>query len=89
VQRRAAGRQQRETRGARQDVGDERRGSDHPLAIVQDEQQPLAAEHPDEAVNQPPALLPHAEPLRDRGGHQNGVLHHAQIDEPDTVRKDL
>ena len=87
VQRRAARHEHLRSWSPSKQAGDEGRRIEDTLEIVQDQQQPLSAEHPGQALRQPTALVPHAKHAGDGRGDQGRIVEHAQIDEPDAVRK--
>ena len=70
-----------------QEIGNELCRLDHPLEIVQDQQQPLFPQHAGKALGEPTALVPHAQHGSHRRGDECRIIQHTQVDEPHPVRK--
>jgi hypothetical protein len=79
VERRPAGGQHLQTWDSGEQIRDRLGRVGHALEVVQDEQQPLVAEHPGQAIHQPAPLLSHtqhamADETRAGRGHDGGFL---------------
>ena len=87
AQRRAAGGQDLKRRtGIEEGRGGRGHGRDEVLAVVEEEQELLAAEGGDEPVDEwPLAGLRHLEGAGNRGQHQGWIAQRGQIDEDDAV----